>query len=92
MLQVIVNLELLAMPLERAVNQSRIHVEDDTLWLEGGWPENVVTQFTECFPDAHCFDDISFYFGGVHAASHGPAGVDGCGDARRGGCAVVIPQ
>jgi len=92
MLQVIVNLELLAMPLEQAVNQSRIHVEDDTLWLEGGWPESVVAQFTECFPDAHCFDDISFYFGGVHAASQGPAGVDGSGDARRGGCAVVIPQ
>jgi len=90
LLQVMVNLELLNMPLEQAINAPRIHADDEQLRVEGGWSDAVRSHLEAQFPDAHCFDGLSFYFGGVHAASCGPSGVDGSGDSRRGGCAVLI--
>ena len=71
MLQVIVNLQLLKQPLEVAVDAPRVHVDGDTLMVEGGHPESVVARLLKAYPGASLFDDRSFYFGGVHVAHRG---------------------
>ncbi len=96
MLQVITNIELLGMAEQQAVDAPRVHVESDDsgstdrVVVEGGFDDSVVDVLTERYPDAELFNDQSFYFGGVHVASHGPAGVNAGADPRRGGSARII--
>lgn len=90
MLQVITNLALLDWSLDDAVSAPRIHIEEDALFIEGGFTEDVLNEVIEHYPEAQVFHDLSFYFGGVHVATQGPSGAAACGDPRRGGCARIV--
>ena len=96
-LQVIVNLVDRGMDLETAVNAARLHVERDGMvsYEEAPWPliytDDDRQALLEAFPDAHGWPDANLFFGGVHTArrdAHG--GVEGAGDPRREGIAVVV--
>ena len=86
-MQVITNVADLALPLEQAVNNSRIHWENDVIDIEPGFDREII----ESIPALHntkkvYFEDKNMYFGGVHSVmvdSHG--GIIGAGDQRREG-------
>lgn len=90
MLQVILNIEKLDMSLEEAIHASRIHIDDDHVYIEAGFEGDVVDALTEQTPAHTLFEDRSFYFGGVHAIDSGPNGIVGAGDPRRGGASRVF--
>ena len=91
-LQVAVNLLDRGMSLEDAVEAPRLHVErDGKLSFEPGLPEAVETAFRALGERAHAWPAPNLFFGGVHAARRfGDGGVEGAGDPRRGGVAIVV--
>ena len=91
-LQVAVNLLDRGMSLEEAVEAPRLHVErDGKLSFEPGLPEAVETAFRALGERAHAWPAANLFFGGVHAARRfGDGGVEGAGDPRRGGVAIVV--
>ena len=80
------------MSLEDAVEAPRLHVErDGKLSFEPGLPEAVETAFRALGERAHAWPAANLFFGGVHAARRfGDGGVEGAGDPRRGGVAIVV--
>ena len=91
-LQVAVNLLDRGMSLEEAVEAPRLHVErDGKLSFEPGLPEAVETAFRTLGERAHAWPAANLFFGGVHAARRvGDGDVEGAGDPRRGGVAIVV--
>jgi gamma-glutamyltranspeptidase/glutathione hydrolase len=90
-LQVAVNLLDRGMSLEDAVEAPRLHVErDGKLSFEPGLPEAVESAFRALGERAHAWPAPNLFFGGVHAARRfGDGGVEGAGDPRRRGVAIV---
>jgi gamma-glutamyltranspeptidase / glutathione hydrolase len=90
-LQVAVNLLDRGMALEDAVAAPRLHVEKcDTLSFEPGFPEEAERAFRAEGDRAQAWPGGNLFFGGVHAARRSPGGgVEGAGDPRRGGHAIV---
>ena len=43
-------------------------------------------------PQSKCWDDLSLFFGGVHAVQCAGAAFSGVGDTRRGGVALTVEQ
>ena len=91
-LQVAVNLLDHGMDLERAVGAARLHVErDGKVSFEAGLPDGAEEALLASAPEAHAWPQRNLFFGGVHAARrHANAGVEGAGDPRRQGTALVI--
>ena len=91
-LQVAVNLLDRGMRLEEAVQAPRIHVErDGTVSFEPGLPEAAEASFLALEEKAHAWPEQNLFFGGVHAARRNAKGsVEGAGDPRRRGVALVI--
>jgi gamma-glutamyltranspeptidase/glutathione hydrolase len=91
-LQVAVNLLDHGMSLEDAVEAPRLHVErDGTISFEPGLPEAVQAEFLALQEKAHGWPERNLFFGGVHAAwRHPKGGVQGAGDPRRQGTALVV--
>ena len=91
-LQVAVNLLDYRLSLEDAVEAPRLHVErDGKLSFEPGLPEAVESAFRALAEKAHAWPERNLFFGGVHAARcFGDGGVEGAGDPRRGGVAIVV--
>ena len=91
-LQVAVNLLDHGMSLEDAVAAPRLHLEKcGTLSFEPGFPEAAQAAFLELEDKAHAWPEANLFFGGVHAARRfGDGGVEGAGDPRRGGVAIVV--
>jgi gamma-glutamyltranspeptidase/glutathione hydrolase len=87
-LQVAANLLDHGMELEAAVEAPRLHVErDGRLSFEPGLEEALLATA----PEAHAWPARNLFFGGVHAARRNARGsVEGAGDPRRQGVAVVI--
>jgi gamma-glutamyltranspeptidase / glutathione hydrolase len=90
-LQVAVNLLDHGMDLERAVEAPRLHVErDGKLSFEPGLPA-AAEEILLAAPEAHAWPARNLFFGGVHAARrHANGGVEGAGDPRRQGTALVV--
>lgn len=85
-LQVLVNLLDFDMPLQRAVDASRIHLEEGLLSVEAGFGAEVdLDPLLARYPNHRIWRERSLFFGGVHAVGLGQAGFSGAGDARRGG-------
>lgn len=91
-LQVAVNLLDHRMSLEDAVAAPRLHLEKcGTLSYEPGLSEAAQAAFLELEDKAHAWPEANLFFGGVHAARRfGDGGVEGAGDPRRGGLAIVV--
>lgn len=96
-LQVIVNLVDRGFGLEDAVNAARLHVErDGTVSLEDGiWndllPGAERDALIDAYPEAQRWPEANLFFGGMHAARrHAGGALEGAGDPRRGGVAVVV--
>ena len=91
-LQVAVALIDHGMRLEEAVEAPRLHVEKcGTVSFEPGLPEAAEAEFMALGEKAHAWPARNLFFGGVHAARrHGNGGVEGAGDPRRQGVALVV--
>ncbi len=91
-LQVAVNLLDRGMDLEGAVEAARLHVErDGKVSFEPGLPDGAEEALRAGAPEAHAWPARNLFFGGVHAARrHANGGVEGAGDPRRQGTALVI--
>ncbi len=91
-LQVTVNLLDRAMPLADAVEAARLHVEKGgQVSFEPGLSEAARSALLAQAPDAHAWPEASLFFGGVHTARrHSDGGMEGAGDPRRRGQAIVV--
>ena len=91
-LQVAVNLLDHGMSLDAAVEAPRLHVErDGTVSFEPGLPEQVQAELRALEEKAHAWPQANLFFGGVHAARRHPkGGVEGAGDPRRQGVALIV--
>ena len=91
-LQVAVNLLDHQMNLEQAVDAPRLHVErDETISFEPGLSEEAEADILALGEKAHAWPEKNLFFGGVHAARRHPKGrLEGSGDLRRRGVAIVI--
>ena len=89
-LQVAVNLLDHGMSLEAAVEAPRLHVEKcGTVSFEPDLAR--AEQILEVRPDSTIWPEKNLYFGGVHAARRlAKGGLEGAGDPRRRGHAIVI--
>ena len=89
-LQVLVQLIDYRQDLHSAIESPRIHYENNLLSVEYG-----VTNKDQ--PDDFCkgenkklWNDRNLFFGGVHAVCSSKNGLDGKGDPRRGGVAIIL--
>jgi gamma-glutamyltranspeptidase/glutathione hydrolase len=89
-LQVATNLLDLGMSLENAIEAPRLHVEKcGTVSFEPGLAR--AEQILEVRPDARIWLERNLFFGGVHAARRfARGGLEGAGDPRRRGHAIVV--
>lgn len=88
-LQVLVNLVDFKLPVEEAVQASRVHYENGLLSVEGGFDMESLVALLEDFPDNHVWEQRNMFFGGVHTASATRDGMWGTGDGRRGGASLL---
>jgi gamma-glutamyltranspeptidase/glutathione hydrolase len=88
-LQVLVNLVDFKLPVEEAVQASRVHYENGLLSVEGGFDMESLAALLEDFPDNHVWEQRNMFFGGVHTASATRDGMRGTGDGRRGGASLL---
>jgi gamma-glutamyltranspeptidase / glutathione hydrolase len=91
-LQVAVNLLDHGMDLEAAVEAPRLHVErDGRTSFEPGLADFVQAALLEHEEQSHAWPERNLFFGGVHAARRGGHGeVEGAGDPRRQGVALIV--
>ncbi|MCP5151143.1 MAG: gamma-glutamyltransferase [Ectothiorhodospiraceae bacterium] len=84
-LQVVANVLHHRLGCEAAVHAPRLHVEGEHLSIEGGHDVEQLAPLLERWPSHHVWPDRNLFFGGAHTVEGGPRGLDGAGDARRGG-------
>ena len=90
-LQTLLNLLVHRMPLQAAVISPRIHFENGRLSLEPGFDEADTKALAKICSDLDVWQQRNLFFGGVHVARRGRDGaLDGAGDSRRGGDAIVV--
>lgn len=90
-LQTLLNLLLHRMPLPAAVMSPRMHFENDRLSLEPGFEGADAKELTNLGSELNVWQDRNLFFGGVHVVSRDRNGtLDGAGDSRRGGHALVV--
>lgn len=78
-------------PVQEAVDRPRVHLDGDTLHLEGGFDPAAADALETRGYTMSRWPDIAFYFGGTHVAQRDAAGrFHGAGDARRGGAVAVV--
>ncbi len=78
--------------LEQAVLAPRVHAEQQDVWIEMPGrhdPKQIVQVLATRFARVHRFEDLDFFFGGVHSVMLGADGrAIGVGDPRRGGAVI----
>jgi len=80
-LQTLMNILFYSQDIKSAVNNPRIHYENNNLYIEPGFDETVVKYLEENYNIVK-FKDKNLYFGGVHAVT---GNMDGAADPRRDG-------
>lgn len=89
LLQLIINLIEFQMDVTDAVALPRIHMEEDMLYIEGGFKgdfENLLNTY----PGHLVFDDYNMFFGGTHVAEYDGKTFHGAGDPRRAGVCHIL--
>jgi gamma-glutamyltranspeptidase/glutathione hydrolase len=90
-LQVIVNVVGHALPVEEALEQPRVHVEEPYLHCEGGHDQDVVDRLVAMGWDVVRWRRRNLYFGGAQAVEVLSDGsLAAAGDPRRGGHGIVV--
>ncbi len=91
-LQVLLNLAVFSMPLDKAVGSPRLHLEGGVLSLEPGFAEASVSALVDIYPDHKVWAERNMFFGGVHSVRHDPVGrtSTAAGDPRRGGVSLLV--
>lgn len=75
---------------EEAVSAPRLHVEGERLSLESGFSSATVAALEDAFDDVEHWGRSNLFFGGVHVAGRRDGAFVAVGDARRGGCGIVV--
>ena len=89
--QVVAHLCLNDDNLESAVTAPRLHVEGDHLDFEDLLDDETTARLRDRFPDHLAWPDRDLFYGGVHSVRRGHDGaLEGCGDSRRDGAAIVV--
>jgi gamma-glutamyltranspeptidase / glutathione hydrolase len=79
------------LPVAEAISRPRLHVDDGTVHVEGGWADDVASALADDGFDVRRWADRNLFFGGVSAVERRPDGTLGAaGDPRRGGHGVVV--
>lgn len=90
-MQVLINLIDFSMPIEEAVEQPRMHFENDLLNIETGLSEAVIAALRPQFPQLNEWSNKSLFFGGAHSVMRRKNGrLSGAGDSRRGGVCLTV--
>ncbi|MGI9383586.1 MAG: gamma-glutamyltransferase [Methyloligellaceae bacterium] len=91
-LQVIVNLLDHGLTLDAAVDAARLHVEKTgQLSFEDQLAPDARAALLATYPDAHAWPEPNLFFGGVHTARrHADGRLEGAGDPRRCGVAILV--
>ena len=89
-LQVLINVIDFNKNLLDAVNQPRLHYENDLLSIEPGFDLREAQLVSQQYANHKLWDEKNLFFGGVHAVSEHHGEFDSAGDDRRGGAAKVI--
>ena len=80
------------LPIDRAIDHPRLHVEDDVVQIEGGWPNETAEVLQEANQRVNSWAGRNLYFGGVSAVERLSDGrLGAAGDPRRGGHGIVVP-
>lgn len=73
-----------------AIRAPRLHVDGETVHLEGGWADDAVAVLPPTW-DVVRWEGINLFFGGVQAVERTADGIlDAAGDPRRGGVGLVV--
>ena len=79
------------LPVDDAIEHPRLHLEDDVVQIEGGWPEGTAEQLQRAGQQVNPWADRNLYFGGVSGVERRPDGtLAAAGDPRRGGHGIVV--
>lgn len=88
-LQVLINLVDFRMTLKDSVDSPRIHFEQGLLNVESGFAQDDLDRLIQLYPEYKIWDTKNLFFGGAHSAVGGPS-MNGRGDSRRGGVAIIV--
>jgi gamma-glutamyltranspeptidase / glutathione hydrolase len=89
--QLVLNVIAHGMKLEEAVSAPRIHLDGDTLQLEGGIEPSAADELEERGYRVVRWDGRNLYFGGASAvAVRDDGSLEAAGDPRRGGAGLVV--
>lgn len=91
-LQVMVALHDFKMTLDDAVSRPRIHLENNLLNIEAGYPAKTIEAMQASYPNCKIWDGINLFFGGVHGVMYDTKNKSfvGAGDSRRGGSHIIV--
>jgi gamma-glutamyltranspeptidase/glutathione hydrolase len=89
-LQTLNNLCYFNMDVHAAVASPRLHVENELLSVEPGFPQAALEELFVAFPEHHRWAELNLYFGGTHTVVHDGREFTGAGDPRRGGVFRVV--
>jgi gamma-glutamyltranspeptidase / glutathione hydrolase len=86
LLHTLVNVLVDGVPTREAIATPRIHVADDVVHAEAGYPEDGLAALADDGYRVNRFDQLSHFFGAVSAVGVGGA----AGDPRRGGAGLLV--
>ena len=90
-LQVVAGVVRQGLPVEEAIARPRLHVDGETVHVEGGWPDGVAEALEDDGFDPVVWAGPNLFFGGASAVERRSATVLGAaGDPRRGGFGCIV--
>ncbi len=84
--QTVLNYEVFGVPVDEAISLPRLHFENGTVFLEPGYPEDVISVLSDHYRVVR-FSNRNLFFGGVQAVT---GDYRGAGDLRRGGSYIFL--
>ena len=90
-LQVVAGVVRQGLPVEEAISRPRLHVDGETVHVEGGWPDGVAEALEDDGFDPVIWAGANLFFGGASAVERRRGDVLGAaGDPRRGGFGSIV--